>query len=136
VITASSCPIGSSRALCPEARASSATTARRGADLEAYVCSQRTARTTLHFATSREVDLWVTRGGVEKWRWSRSHPATDQPHVRTVEPRQCVSWQLAWEAVTSEGAPLADGDYVLHIAVAASELPEEDVSTAFTLRSP
>jgi hypothetical protein len=100
-------------------------------DLRAYVCSTYTRGALLGYDTSNEVDFVVKDAkGKERWRWSRWHPPTENPHFLTVETGRCTYWSFTWTAVDASGRKLPQGSYTLEAEFLADELQDQRVATA------
>lgn len=98
-------------------------------ELQAQVCSSRTGLTLLHYPGRNEVDLSVTRGTSELWRWSRWHPDDPAAHTIGVEANSCTTWTFSWTGVDAQGRRLPKGEYTLRATFLADELTQQRVAT-------
>lgn len=100
----------------------SAVTVSGGERLSLTLCRDSTSGGSLTFATTREVDLAVTRGGATVWSWSHDHAGTPSQHTLAASANGCWTWSLVWPDVTESGSSAGHGSYMLVATSTADEL--------------
>ena len=93
-----------------------------GERLSLTLCRDSTSGGSLTFATTREVDLAVMRGGTTVWSWSHDHAGTPSQHTLAASANGCWTWSLVWPDVTQSGSSAGHGTYTLVATSTADEL--------------
>jgi hypothetical protein len=77
------------------------------------------------FATTQQVDVIVTRGGVEVARWSLGQVFLREPggYVLVLHPGQAWVFRASWLQRDWEGRPVPAGDYVVTAVLVAEGAP-------------
>lgn len=79
------------------------------------LCRQTSGVTegSLDFADAQELEVVVSDGPRQLWRWSAGVTVPKRPHTVTIANGVCLRWRTTWNATTSDGRPLGNGDYTV-----------------------
>ena len=84
---------------------------------------------SLTFRSSCQVDLVVESGGVTIWSLMSRSLCADVITPVTLQPRQAVVYDLAWDQSRDDGKPPQPGTYTLRGILLTSERPRSSPAT-------